>query len=156
MGFAHIPPRLDIASVLRTIDMWTSRSDAALLPLTPPWRAMLADTHPAVIIRREHLELVKLYRTRGFHVVAMIDATDGLAREREAPELVAAGRSIREPALQALYREYVIAVDSMLRPDNLALAMETNLPRRHRVRAKAGAGRMGPSVRSTTATMIGA
>lgn len=129
MGFAAIPPRLEVASVLRTIDMWTPRSDASLLPLTPPWRAMLADTNPAVIVRREHLDLVKLYRSRGFPVVAMIDATDGLAREREAPELVAAGRSIREPAVQTLYREYVIAVDSILNPDYLALAMETNLIR---------------------------
>jgi len=129
MGFAATPPRLDIASVLRTIDMWTPRSDAALLALTPPWRAMLSDTNPAVIIRREQVELVKLYRSRGLSVVAMIDATDGLARDREAPELVAAGRSIREPAVQALFREYAIAVDSMLHPDYLALAMETNLIR---------------------------
>ena len=124
-----MPPRLDIASVLRTIDLWTPRSDAALLALTPPWRAMLADTNPAAIILREQVELVKLYRARGLSVIAMIDATDGLAREREAPELVAAGRSIREPAVQALYREYAIAVDSMLHPDYLALAMETNLVR---------------------------
>ena len=129
MGFAATPPRLDIASVLRTIDMWTTRSDAALLALTPPWRAMLADTNPAVIVRREQVDLVKLYRSRGLAVVAMIDATDGLAREKEAPELVAAGRSISEPAVRALFREYAIAVDSMLHPDYLALAMETNLIR---------------------------
>jgi len=129
MGFASTPPRLDVASVLRTIDEWTPRSDAALLSLTPPWKAMLADTNPAVIIKREQVELVKLYRSRGFPIIAMIDVTDGLAREREAPELVAAGRSIKEAAVQTLYKEYVVAVDSMLHPEYVALAMETNLIR---------------------------
>jgi hypothetical protein len=129
LGFSATPPRLDIATVLRTIDSWSPRSDAALLPLTVPWRSMLADTAASVIIRREQLELVQLYRSRHFPVVAMIDATDGLAREREAPELVALGRSIREPAVQHVYHEYVAAVDSILHPDYLALAMETNLSR---------------------------
>jgi hypothetical protein len=129
MGFASTPPRLDVASVLRTIDEWTPRSDAALLALTPPWKAMLADTNPAVIIKREQVDLVKLYRSRGLPIIAMIDVTDGLAREREAPELVGAGRSIKEAAVQALYKEYVVAVDSMLHPEYVALAMETNLIR---------------------------
>ena len=129
LGFSATPPRLDIASVLRTIDSWSQHSDAALLPLTVPWRSMLADTAASLIIRREQLELVQLYRSRHFPVVAMIDATDGLAREREAPELVALGRSIREPAVQHVYHEYVAAVDSILHPEYLALAMETNLSR---------------------------
>jgi hypothetical protein len=59
----------------------------------------------------------------------MIDVTDGLDRAKEHPDLIAAGRSIREPAIQRLYREYVSAVDSILHPDYLFLAMETNLNR---------------------------
>ena len=55
--------------------------------------------------------------------------TDGLDRSQEAPELVAAGRSITEPAIQALYREYVNAVDTILHPEFLSLAAETNLIR---------------------------
>jgi len=115
--------------VLATIDAWSPHADAALLALTVPWKSMLADTSASVVLRREQLELVQLYRRKGFPVVAMIDATDGLARDKEAPELVALGRSIREPAVQAVYREYVLAVDSILHPDYLALAMETNLIR---------------------------
>ena len=129
MGFSSAPPRLTIEDVLRTIDLWTPRADAALLALTVPWKSMLADTSAALLIRREQLELVRLYRARGLRIVAMVDATDGLAREREAPELVALGRSIREPAVQQVYREYVMAVDSILEPEYLVLAMETNLVR---------------------------
>src|SRR5438046_10406766 len=77
----------------------------------------------------------------------MVDATDGLARDKVAPELVAAGRSIKEPVIQALYREYVIAVDSMLHPDYLALAMETNL-----IRAIAPADVYAAMVAMTNAT----
>ena len=129
MGFAATPPRLDIQSVLRTIEMWMPRADAALLSLTVPWKSLLADTSAAFLVRRDQLELVRLYRGRGLAIVAMVDATDGLAREREAPELVELGRSIREPAVQRVYHEYVMAVDSMLQPTDLALAMETNLIR---------------------------
>lgn len=129
LGFSAAPPRLDIASVLKTIDMWTPRADAALLALSVPWKSMLADTSAALIVNREQRELVQLYRTRKLAVVVMIDVTDGLNRAAEAPELVAAGRSIREPAIQRLYREYAMAVDSILHPDYLGLAMETNLSR---------------------------
>jgi len=129
MGFAATPPRLDIQSVLRTIEMWMPRADAALLSLTVPWKSLLADTSAAFLVRRDQLELVRLYRGRGLAIVAMVDATDGLAREREAPELVELGRSIREPAVQRVYHEYVVAVDSMLQPTDLTLAMETNLIR---------------------------
>ena len=129
LGFASTPPQLEVASVLRTIDEWRPRADAALLPLTPPWRSLLADTSAALLVRREQAQLVQLYRQRGLAIVAMIDDTDGLAREKEAPELVALGRSITEPAVQNVFREYVLAVDSILHPDYLALAMETNLIR---------------------------
>jgi len=129
LGFAATPPRLEIASVLRTIDEWRPHADAALLALTPPWKSLLADTSAAVLVHRDQAQLVHLYRQRGLSVIAMVDATDGLAREKEAPELVALGRSIKEPAVQARYREYVLAVDSILHPDYLALAMETNLIR---------------------------
>lgn len=129
MGFSATPPKLEIQSAIQTITMWSSRGDAALLQLTPPWKAMLADTAPAVIIKREQVDLVSFYRSKGMEVVAMIDATDGLSRDKEHPDLLAEGRSIREPAIQAMYREYAIAVDSMLHPDRLLLAMETNLIR---------------------------
>ena len=129
LGFAGFPPRLEIPLVLRTIDSMSRHADAALVPLTPPWKSMLADTNPAFLVRREQAGLVQLYRDKHFPIVAMIDVTDGLARDKEAPELVALGRSIKEAAVQQKYREYVLAVDSVLHPDYLALAMETNLIR---------------------------
>jgi hypothetical protein len=48
--------------------------------------------------------------------VVTIDVTNGLARESESPALAAAHRSITEPAIQRLYRNYVLAVVEMLIP----------------------------------------
>ena len=130
LGFSANPPRLETAAVLQTVEMWIPRSDGALLALSVPWTKMLQGISARSIIRQEQLELVQLYRARGLaNIVVMVDATNGIAREREAEELVALGRSIREPAVQAVYREYLMAVDSILHPSYLALAMETNLTR---------------------------
>jgi hypothetical protein len=62
-------------------------------------------------------------------LVVTIDVTNGLARESESPALVTAHRSITEPAVQRLYREYVRALVQILHPDYLGLAAETNLVR---------------------------
>lgn len=129
MGFTHYPPQPTLESALATLAAWEPRGDAGLVPATPPWGALLGGTSTSAYIRKEYLGLVQYYRAREFMVVVMMDATDGLQREKEAAELVKLGRSIGEPEIQALYREFAIALDTILRPDYLGLAMETNLVR---------------------------
>ena len=129
LGFSATPPRLTIESVLQTIDAWRPHADIAQITQTVPWRALLADTSAAELVRRDLKELAALYRARGFPLIIQLDVTDGLSRDREAPELVALGRSIAEPAVQQRYRDYLTAVDSILHPEYLGLAMETNLVR---------------------------
>src|SRR5207344_1823354 len=55
--------------------------------------------------------------------------TNGLDRGAEDPTLVRLGRSIAEPQVQAVYRAWAAAVDTILHPDWLGLACETNLVR---------------------------
>lgn len=129
LGFSATPPVLTVESVLETIDAWRPYADVALVTQTVPWRAVLADTSASDLVRRDLYDLVVLYRSRSLPVIVQLDVTDGLAREREAPELVELGRSISEPAVQAAYREYVLAIDSILAPEYLGLAMEVNLVR---------------------------
>jgi hypothetical protein len=129
LGFSAIPPRLTIESVLATIEAWRPHADVALITKEVPWKALLADTAAPLLVRRDLKELSDLYKSRDLPVIVQLDATDGLSRDREAPELVALGRSIAEPGVQAKYREYLAAIDTILRPDYLALAMETNLVR---------------------------
>ena len=129
LGFSATPPRLTTESVLATIDAWRPHADVALVTQNMPWRALLADTAARFLVQRDLEQLVALYRSRGFPLIVQLDVTDGLSRDREAPELVALGRSITEPAVQQRYREYLVAIDSILHPEYLGLAMETNLVR---------------------------
>ena len=129
LGFSATPPRLTVQSVLQTIEAWRPHADIAQITQGVPWRALLADTSAALLVTRDLKELAALYHSRGLPLIVQLDVTDGLARDREAPELVALGRSIAEPSVQQRYREYVAAVDSILHPEYLGLAAETNLVR---------------------------
>jgi hypothetical protein len=129
MGFSPIPPRLSTVEVLRTADEMSKHADAALMVLDIPWAALLADTSAALLVRRDQLQLARLLTQRGVPLVATLEPANGLDRGAEAAALVALGRSITEPAVQRLYREYVAAFDSIVRPDYLIIAVETNLLR---------------------------
>jgi len=129
MGFSPIPPRLSTAEVLRTADEMSKHADAALMVLDIPWAALLADTSAALLVRRDQLPLARLLTQRGVPLVVQLEPANGLDRGAEAAALVALGRSITEPAVQRVYREYVAAFDSIVRPDYLVVAVETNLIR---------------------------
>ena len=129
MGFSAFPPRPDTALVLPTLTLATQHSDAALIQLAIPWKVLLDGVPSAEEVRTVRLPLANFYRAVGQPIAVALDVSDGLNRAEEAPELIAAGRSITEPAIQDLYREYVNAVDTILHPEFLSLAAETNLIR---------------------------
>jgi hypothetical protein len=129
MGFSVIPPKPDIKMAVRSMEIWTKRADGAIMHLDVPWALLLAGTSPEEALRRDGVDLEHYYRSKHLVLVVTIDVTNGLARESEAPALVAAHRSITEPAVQRLYRNYVRAIVDMLHPDYLGLAAETNLVR---------------------------
>jgi hypothetical protein len=129
MGFSALPPKATNESALATIDAWSRRADAAIMHNSVPYRALLTGTSASTYVNTVDLPLANLYRGKGFPIVFTIDVTDGLNRAAESPELVAMRRSITEPAVQQVYRQYVQAVASIIRPDYLGLAAETNLIR---------------------------
>lgn len=129
MGFSPIPPRADTTLLAQVLTLTAQHSDAGLVQLSVPWAILLADTAAATEVRIVRLPLVQYYRALGKSVTVALDVTDGLNRAAEAPELVQLGRSIADTQIQRLYREYVAAVDSILQPDYLSLAAETNLIR---------------------------
>jgi hypothetical protein len=130
MGFSIIPPRAgDVALAIRSAEIWTKRSDAAIMHLDVPWTMLLAGGSPADALRKDGVDLARYYRGKHLRLVVTIDVTNGLARDKEADALVAAHRSITEPAVQQLYRSYVRTLVEMLHPDYLGLAAETNLVR---------------------------
>jgi hypothetical protein len=129
MGFTPIPPRQDNALALRTIDLWATRADAGLLLYEPPWTQLLAGQDAEALVRANELGLANYYRGKGLRLVASIDPTNGLDRSAEAPGLAALGRSLAEPEVRAAYARYVAAFASVIRPEYLGLASETNLVR---------------------------
>jgi hypothetical protein len=129
MGFSAIPPSANQATVLASLDMWGKRADAAIMHVDVQWAAMLAGNSATTAARANALDLANYYRAHDLPIVLMLDVTNGLARNQEAPELVAAGRSITEPAIQRLYRDYVVAIVDVVRPIDIGLAAETNLIR---------------------------
>ena len=129
MGFSAIPPKMDTSLLLQTLTLASQHSDAGLIQLSIPWDVLLIDTAAATEVRIVRLPLVNFYRGSGKKIVVALDVTDGLDRSAEDPILVGLGRSITDTMVQRLYREYVSAVDSILRPDYMSLAAETNLIR---------------------------
>lgn len=130
MGFSPFPPRLTVDAVIQGIDTWSRRADIAIIHEELPWTDLLAGMSADAILDRDKVQLVQYIRSKGVQrLVYMGDLNDGLAREREAPQLRAAGRSITEPAVQQLYRDYLLAVDRKLAPEVIGLVAESNLIR---------------------------
>ncbi len=129
MGFSGIPPRPDLNQELAAIDVWSTRANAAMMSDELPWDSLLAGVRPDSLVRRNQLPLARYYQAKGLDLVVMIDPENGLDRAHESAALVSAGRSITEPAIQQLYRAYVAAMDTLLHPQVLGLALETNLIR---------------------------
>ncbi len=129
MGFSGLPPRIDQTVAVQALEIWTRRADIAIVHEELPWTELLAGTPPDSILAREKDGLIQYYRAKGLALVFVADATDGLAREKEAPQLRAAGRSLTEPAVQRLYRDWILAFVRRYRPEYVGLAAETNLIR---------------------------
>jgi hypothetical protein len=129
LGFSPNPPRASVASVLQGIELWSRRAELAIIHVELPWTELLAGMTADALIDRDTLPLVQVLRGKGLELIYMGDLNDGLSRGQDAPQLRAAGRSITESAVQALYRNYMLAVDRKLAPALLGLAAETNLIR---------------------------
>ncbi|HXI33437.1 MAG TPA: hypothetical protein VNH63_05095 [Gemmatimonadales bacterium] len=129
MGFSAFPPRLDSSIVIPAINYWIPHADAAIMHVSPPWTALINGVSAAAAVDDVEVPLANYYRAKGLALVFTVDATDGLNRAAEAPELVALGRSVTDTAIQRLYRQWVTAIATHLHPDYLGLVAETNLIR---------------------------
>jgi hypothetical protein len=129
MGFALNAPREDFALLLQTLGVMSAHADAAIMSNEAPWDSLLAGTPPDAFVRRQQLPLADYYRGKGLRVWVYLDPANGLNRAGESNPLVAAGRSITEPAIQQLYKDYAVALDTLIHPDVFGCVLETNLIR---------------------------
>jgi hypothetical protein len=111
------------------MDLWATRADAALVLNEPPWDSLLAGVRADSLVIRQQLGAALYLRAKGLKLVVSLDPTNGLDRASDSAPLVAAGRSLTEPAIRHLYRDYAVALDTLLHPDYFSVASETNLVR---------------------------
>ena len=93
MGFSAIPPRNDFTVLLAALEMWRTRSDAAIMHVDPPWDTLLAGYSADSAVINLHQGLADYFKGSGRTLVVMIDATNGLDRSSDNPALVAKGRA---------------------------------------------------------------
>ena len=129
MGFSPNPPRPTVQAVLQGIDLWSMRAEIAAIHEELPWTDLLAGMSPDAILDRDKTQLISYLRGKGLKLYFMLDLTDGLSRGEEAPQLRALGRSITEPAVRQVYRDYALAIERKYHPEFIGLAAETNLIR---------------------------
>jgi hypothetical protein len=128
MGFYPNPPTFTTDAVVQLIDHMSSHAELVHIHEELPWTDLLAGTS-AQDLANAKLPLANAVRAKGMRLGFMADLTDGLNRSQEPPQLVALGRSITEPAVQQVYRAYVVAIAHVLQPDYVGLNAETNLVR---------------------------
>lgn len=129
MGFSGIPPTNDLPTAIAAIDMWSTRADAAIMSFEIPWDSLLSGVPAETLVVRDQVGLANYYRAKGHKLWIYLDPANGLNRAGESNALVSAGRSITEPAIQRVFRHYAVAIDSIIRPEHLGVALETNLIR---------------------------
>lgn len=130
MGFQNSAPRFgDIDLVLQSLNLWTTRSDAAMITTEVPWAELLDGTTATDYVIANYKDLVTFYRGKNLKLWVYIDPANGLDRTSDAQDLVAAGKSIADADMQTLYQQFTLAMVEQLQPDHLGLALETNLIR---------------------------
>lgn len=130
MGFQNSAPRIDNLDLfIQSLNLWTQRSDAAIISTEVPWEELLAGADPVQYAIDHYRGLVEFYRSKDLELWIYIDPQNGLDRTSDALELLAAGKSIADPEIQLLYRRFTVVMDSLFQPEHLGLALETNLIR---------------------------
>lgn len=130
MGFQNSAPRYDdFDMVIKTLQMWVDPGDVAMITTEVPWTELLAGQPAADYVNTNYKGLVDYYRQHNLRLWVYIDPENGLNRSSDSQTLAAAGKSIADDDAQKIYRKFVIAMDSILKPEHIGLALETNLIR---------------------------
>lgn len=129
MGFQNSAPRSELDLFVASLNIWVQRADAAMITAEVPWDSLLNGVPPVTYVLNNYKGLVDFYRSKNLKLWIYIDPSNGLKREADAGALVARGLSIAQADVQAMYRRFTIVMDSVLKPDHLGLALETNLIR---------------------------
>jgi len=126
MGFQNSAPRYDFNTVMQSLHIWEQRADAAIITTEVPWDTLFKGTSPVEYVNNNYKALVEYYRSKNFKLWVYIDPANGLNRRTDSQALINAKKSIAQTEIQTLYRRFVFVMDSILKPEHLGLALETN------------------------------
>jgi len=129
MGFSNSAPRPTLTEIIRSLNIWTAHADAAIISTEVPWDSLLIGENPITYVTDTYGALANVYRQANMKIWVYIDPENGLNRQSDSDPLVARGKSIAQADIQILYRRFAVVMDSILHPDHLGLALETNLIR---------------------------
>lgn len=129
MGFQNYGPRPEFNITIQSLLLWSQHADAAIITTEVPWDSIYAGKSIQQYVINNYSGVVKYYREQNFKLWIYIDPANGLNRATDAEALVKRGKSISQPDVQKLYRRFVVVMDSILHPEHLGLALETNLIR---------------------------
>ncbi len=129
MGFATSAPQPNITEIIQSLNTWTTHADAAIISTEVPWDSLLNGEDAATYVTNNYVYLTGIYRKANLKLWVYIDPENGLARQKDSDPLVALGKSIAQQNIQQVYARFVVVMDSILHPDHLGLALETNLIR---------------------------
>lgn len=129
MGFGTSAPRPDLNLIIESLNLWTQHADAGIISTEVPWDSLISGEDPVTYVTDTYVQLAALFRSKNMKLWVYIDPENGLNRASDSDPLLALGKSITQPAVQQVYRRFVVVMDSVLRPDHLGLALETNLVR---------------------------
>ena len=128
MGFQNSAPRFDSFNLfIQSLNIWSTRADAAIISSEVPWKVLLAGETAETYVADNFKGLTAYYRSKNFVLWVYVDPQNGLDRTSDATELAAVGKSIAQADIQKIYRRYVVVLDSILKPEHIGLALETNL-----------------------------
>lgn len=129
MGFQISGPANDYNTYISALKIWTLRADAAIISFEVPWDSLLNGETPETYVSNTYKSLTEYYRSLNFKVWVYVDPENGLNRSSDADALLARGKSIAHADMQQIYIRYCLALDSILHPDHMGFALETNLIR---------------------------
>jgi hypothetical protein len=129
MGFQNSAPHLTFEEAILSLNIWTQRADAAIITADVPWDSLFDGKTSEDVVLENYKGLVDFYRSKNLKLWVYIEPANGLDRAAEAPSLVKKDRSMTEIEIQEMYKRFAFVMDSMLMPEHMGLALETNLIR---------------------------
>jgi hypothetical protein len=126
MGFFFLSPRSDIPTVLQTIDDQKPVTEVLLIQREVPYSRLLGGQSIKQAYDEEYKELIAHIRSKGITPLFLVDPLDGLNRRQEGNEIRKNGRSLREPAMRTLHRDWTLYLAEQVQAPVFGLASEIN------------------------------